>query len=110
MLLVGFGVAIIVSFVFMLLLRWLAGCVVWLSIVTAICSLIVLGFILCYSGGLFGDGTFQYMGFTIPKIGSDMQYVRYYGFGVWVLAVIFLIIIIFFLNRSPNDDFVIAGN
>lgn len=98
-LLIGFGGAIIISFLVMLLIRWCAGCIVWLSIVSLFLFLILLGFIFCYSGGLFGDVTFQYMGFTIPKIGSDMQYIKYYGFAVWGLAGLLLIIFLCLCNR-----------
>lgn len=98
-LLIGVVFAIVVSFVFMLLLRWCVGCVVWTSIVSLFVSIILLGFIFCYSGGLFGDTNFQYMGFSIPKIGADMQYIRYYGFGMWGLAGLLLIIFICLCNR-----------
>lgn len=91
--------AIVIAFIFMLLLRCIAGCVVWCSIVTTVLFLIGLGFILCYSGGLFGDGTFQYMGYTLPKIGQDQQYVRYYGFGVWGVALLLLFVVLCLCNR-----------
>jgi len=71
LLLAGFGVAIVLSFVVMLFLRWFAGCMVWLSIIGLLVFLIGLGFILAYSGGLFGDQPISYLGYTMPKIGAN---------------------------------------
>lgn len=70
-LLAGFGAAIILSFIVMLFLRWFTGCMVWLSILGLLVFLIGLGFILCYSGGLFGQQSISYLGYTIPKISSS---------------------------------------
>ncbi len=98
-LLAGFGVAIVVSFIFMFLLRCLTGCIVWVSIFGTLLSLIGLGFLFCYSGGLFGDQSISYLGYTVPKIAADQQYVKYYGFTLWGVAGVFLILILCLCNR-----------
>jgi choline transporter-like protein 2/4/5 len=95
----AFIVAILVSLIFMFLLRCLAGCIVWVSIFGTIGSLTVLGFIFCYSGGLFGPQNVSYMGYTVPTIAADQQYLNYYGYGVWGLAGLLLIVILCLCNR-----------
>jgi hypothetical protein len=39
------------------------------------------------------------MGYTVPKIGQNQQYIRYYGFAVWAVAVLILIIVLCLCNR-----------
>jgi choline transporter-like protein 2/4/5 len=72
---------------------------VWLSILGLLVFLIGLGFILCYSGGLFGDQPISYLGYTIPKISSSNQYLKYYGYGVWGVSGILLIAILCLCGR-----------
>lgn len=49
------GVAFLVSFIFMFLLRCLAGCIVWLSLFGTIFFLIGLGLIFLYNAGYLGS-------------------------------------------------------
>ncbi len=91
--------AIVVSFIFMFLMRWLAGCIVWTSIIVGILFLVALGIIFCYSGGLFGNGTWSYMGLTVPKIAEEQQYVRYYGFAAWGVAALLLLVVLCLCHR-----------
>lgn len=44
---------------------------VWVSILGLLLFLVGLGFILTYSGGLFGDQSISYLGYTVPKIGTS---------------------------------------
>lgn len=99
MLLGGFAAAILISLLYMFLLRCLAGCIVWLSIFGTITFLVGLGFILCYSGGLFGPQNVTVMGYTIPTIAADQQYVKYYGYAVWGVAGLLLLIILCLCSR-----------
>lgn len=91
--------AILVSLIFMFLLRCLAGLIVWTSIIGTIGALTGLGFILCYSGGLFGPQNISYMGYTMPTIAGDQQYITYYGYGVWGIAGLLLITVLCLCNR-----------
>lgn len=63
------GVAIVISFIIMFLMKCIAGFVVWVSIIGTIMSLIALGLLLMYSGGQFGTPNQKFMGVQIPTIG-----------------------------------------
>lgn len=95
----GFGAAILISLLYMVLLRCLAGCIVWLSIFGTIAFLVGLGFIFCYSGGLFGPQNVSVMGYTIPTIAADQEYVKSYGYAVWAFAGLLLLIILCLCSR-----------
>jgi hypothetical protein len=53
-LLAALGFAIVVSFIFMFLLRCLAGCIVWCSLFGIIFFFVGLGFVFLYNAGYFG--------------------------------------------------------
>jgi hypothetical protein len=53
-LLAALGFAIVVGFIFMFLLRCLAGCIVWLSLLGTIGVLIGIGLIFLYNAGKLG--------------------------------------------------------
>lgn len=80
-------------------MRCLAGCIVWLSIFGVIGFLIALGFILGYSGGLFGDQPVSYMGYTVPKITAQQEYLKYYAYAIWGVTGLVLIIILCMCGR-----------
>lgn len=88
----GFGAAIIVSYIVIFLMRCFTGCVVWICILGVIVAITGLGFILCYSGGLFGDTNVVILGFKIPTINGDTQYYKYYGYACWAGAGVFLLL------------------
>jgi hypothetical protein len=50
-LLAALGLAVVVGFIFMFLLRCLAGCIVWVSLIGIIFFLIGLGLIFLYNAG-----------------------------------------------------------
>ena len=88
----GFALAIIVSYVVIFLMRCCTGVLVWLCILGVIVFTIGLGFILAYSGGLFGSTNVQYFGYTMPKINGNAQYLRYYAYAAWVGGGLFLLV------------------
>ena len=81
------------------LIRWMTGAIVWVSIIGTILALVTLGLLLMYSGGQFGDTNQLFMGYQIPKVGENVQYVKYYGYAVLGLSVVFLVIIFCMCSR-----------
>ena len=67
--LAAIGLAIVMSFIIMFLMRCIAGIVVWVSIIATILALVALGLLLMYSGGQFGDTNQVFMGYKIPTVG-----------------------------------------
>lgn len=96
-LLVAFALAIIISFIFMFLLRCLAGLIVWLSIIGTIAFLAGLGFIFYYSSGKMG-GSISYMGYSMPTVQSD-EYLAYYAYALWAVSGLLLILLLCCCNR-----------
>lgn len=75
-LLAGLGWAIVISFVFMFMLRCLAGCIVWCSLFGIIIFFIGLGLIFLYNAGYLGAaaGTASYLGVPSVNTGSNAVY------------------------------------
>lgn len=75
-LLAGLGWGIVVSFVFMFLLRCLAGCIVWCSLFGIIIFFIGLGLIFLYNAGYLGAaaGAASYLGVPSVNSGSNAVY------------------------------------
>jgi hypothetical protein len=67
--LAAIGIAIVLSFIIMYLMRCIAGIVVWVSIIATILALIALGLLFMYSGGQFGSTNQVFMGYKIPTVG-----------------------------------------
>lgn len=63
--------AIIVSYIVIFLMRCFTGCVVWIAILGVFAALTGLGFILAYSGGLFGATNVSFMGYKVPTINGN---------------------------------------
>ena len=91
--------AVVLSFVIMFLMKCIAGIVVWLSILGTLFSLVALGLLFMYSGGQFGDTNQVFMGVKIPTVGSDVQYIKYYGYAVLGVAGVFAIVILCLCGR-----------
>lgn len=67
----GFFVAIVFSYIVIFLMRCFTGCVVWICILGIFVFITGLGFILAYSGGLFGSTSVSFMGYKIPTINGN---------------------------------------
>lgn len=80
-------------------MRCIAGIVVWVSIIATILALLALGLLLMYSGGQFGDANQVFMGYKIPTVGENVQYIKYYGYAVLGVAGVFIIIILCMCSR-----------
>jgi hypothetical protein len=52
-------------------MRCFTGCVVWIAILGVFAAITGLGFILAYSGGLFGTTNVSFMGYKIPTINGN---------------------------------------
>lgn len=72
----------------------MTGTIVWVSIIGTFLALLTLGLLMMYSGGQFGDTNQLFMGYEIPKVGENVQYVKYYGYAVLGASLVFLVIII----------------
>lgn len=67
--------AVIISLVFMFLLRCLVGCVVWGSILLTIGLFVGVGVIFLYNAGAIGGAQVEYLG--IPKLDGSPYYKTY---------------------------------
>jgi solute carrier family 44 protein 1 (choline transporter-like protein)/choline transporter-like protein 2/4/5 len=78
-LLAALGWAVVISFVFMFLLRCLAGCIVWCSLFAVIIFFIGLGLIFLYNAGYLGAaaGAATYLG--VPSFSSTSANNAVYG-------------------------------
>jgi phage-related holin len=85
----------------MFLLRCLAGCIVWISIIGSIVALAGIGIIFYINSGQISSITTSttYMGMSVPQISSNSQYVQYYAYGAWSLAGLLLLILLCLCNR-----------
>jgi len=90
-LLAASGLALLISFIFMFLLRCLAGCIVWLSLFGTVLFLLGLGLIFLYNAGKLGyiSSVATYVG--VPTINS--QYNEPIGWILIGLSALFLIVI-----------------
>lgn len=94
------GMAVVISLLFMFLLRCLVGCVVWVSCIGVILVFIGLGIIFLYNGGTFKEaGLNEYAGFLgLPTLdGSD--YYNTYGYICFGIAGALLILLLCCCNR-----------
>ena len=98
-LLCGMGFAIVLSFIYMFLLRCLVGCIVWGSIFGIFALLITMGIIFLYNAGDLG-GLESVIGgnLGIPELASS-EYYRYYGIAMFVIAAILFIILLCCCSR-----------
>ena len=90
--------ALVTGFIFMCLMRCLAGCIIWFALFSIVFLFLGLGLIFLYqSGNYFGgaDGAASYMG--IPDSGSPHSEV--YGWICISFSIIFLIIILCCCSR-----------
>lgn len=96
----GLGIAIVISLIFMFLLRCLVGCIVWFSCIGIILVFIGLGVLFLYNGGAFkGTVADEYAGFLgMPTLdGSD--YYKTYGYICFGIAGVLLILLLCCCNR-----------
>ena len=86
----GIGFAVIVSLIFMFLLRCMVGCVVWGSIFLTIALFAGLGVIFLYNAGKIGGSQLEYLG--IPKY-EDSGYYATYGYICFGIAGVLLVLL-----------------
>ena len=92
--------AIVISLLFMFLLRCLVGCIVWFSVIGVILAFVGAGVIFLYNGGAFkGTAADEYAGFLgMPTLdGSD--YYKTYGYISFGIAGVLLILLLCCCNR-----------
>jgi hypothetical protein len=97
-LLAALGLAVVVGFIFMFLLRCLAGCIVWLSLIGTIGVLIAVGLIFLYNAGYFGAAasTASYLG--VPSF-SNTGYNEVYGWICIGVGCLFIIVVLCCCSR-----------
>jgi choline transporter-like protein 2/4/5 len=85
--LLGFGFAIVISFIFMFLMRWLAAILVWFSIFAILLIFIGFGLIFLYQGGTIQSNQ---IGNTLGTLGipsvDKNSYYNVYGYICFGLA------------------------
>lgn len=98
-LLAGLGWAVLISFIFMFLLRCLAGCIVWCSLFGVIFFFIGLGLIFLYNAGYLGaaSGAATYMG--VPSWDSTKDNNEIYGWISIGLGCFFFILVLCCCSR-----------
>jgi hypothetical protein len=69
-LLAAAGVALLISFIFMFLLRCLAGCIVWLSLFGIMFFFIGTGLIFLYNAGYFASASTAASYLGVPAVNS----------------------------------------
>lgn len=96
-LLAALGFAVIVGFIFMFLLRCLAGCIVWVSLLGIIFFFIGLGLIFLYNAGKLGDlaSAATYLG--VPSI--DTGYNEAVGWTMIGIGCAFIIVVLCCCSR-----------
>lgn len=92
--------AIVISLIFMFLLRCLVGCIVWFSCIGVILVFILAGFIFLYNGGVFaGTAASEYVGFLgLPTL-SGSDYYATYGYISFGIAALLLILLLCCCSR-----------
>lgn len=95
-LLCGVGIALVVSLIFMFLLRCLVGCIVWVSSIGIILIFIGLGVIFLYNGGALGDEHVGFLG--LPKL-QGSEYYNTYGYISFAIAGVLLILLLCCCSR-----------
>lgn len=95
----AFFAAVIISFIFIFLMRFMAGCIVWTAIISSLLFLLGAGFVFAYSGGMFGTINMSYMGYSVPKMTTINEYTRWYGVACWVGAGLIILILLCLCNR-----------
>jgi hypothetical protein len=92
-LLAAFGLAIIISFIFMFCLRCLAGCIVWCSVIGIIVFFALAGVVFLYNSGKYFTGMGNYSGYlSIPSSSAGQSNYDVYGFICFGLSGVFLIV------------------
>lgn len=77
------GFAVVVSLIFMFLLRCLVGCIVWISILGSILTFAGLGVIFCYNAGVgvFNSTNLGFLGLpSLQGVVTNTQYYATYGY------------------------------
>jgi hypothetical protein len=92
-LLAGTGMAIILSFVIMCLLRWFVGVIVWASLLGILLTLSGLGIIFLYNGGALSSLSTYTGALGIPTLTASSYY-NYYGYAIFGVAGLLLLVMI----------------
>lgn len=99
-LLAALGFAIVVSFIFMFLLRCIAGCVVWCSLFGIILFFIGIGLLFLYSAGVIGGSSANTVVTTlgVPSV-SQSDNNKVYGWISIGIGCFFLILVLCCCSR-----------
>lgn len=80
----------------MFLLRWLVGCIVWVSVIGSIAIFAGLGVLFLYNGGTISSSAVGFLG--LPTL-SGSEYYNTYGYICFGVAGVLLILLICCCNR-----------
>lgn len=94
----GAGFAIVISFIYLFMLRCFVGCIVWISLIGTLFLLIGLGVIFLFNAGLFGDLT-TVGALGLPTFATQSQYYEVYGWICIGLAGVYLILLLCCCSR-----------
>ena len=91
--------AVVISLVYMFLLRCLVGCIVWFSCIGIILAFVALGVFFLYNGGVFSGTAATYIGYLgLPTV-SGSDYYATYGYVSFGIAGVLLIVLLCCCNR-----------
>lgn len=90
---------VVISLVFMFLLRCLVGCIVWVSCIGIVLVFAGLGLIFIYNGGVLSGTAASYAGFLGMPTLSGSDYYATYGYICFGLSGVFLILLLCCCNR-----------
>lgn len=91
--------AVLLSFIFMFILRCFAGCFVWLSIILLVLVSAAAGILFCYNGGAISrDSYIGNLGITIPTL-PNSSYYNIFGYICFGFTGLFIILTICCCSR-----------
>jgi hypothetical protein len=96
--LAGVGMAVVMSFVIICLLRCFVGVIVWASILGIIVLLSGVGFIFLYNGGALSSYATYVGNLGIPTLTAS-EYYNYYGYAIFGLVGFLLILLLCCCSR-----------
>jgi hypothetical protein len=96
--LIGVGMAVVMSFLIIFLLRWFVGIIVWVSILGIITLLAAIGVIFLYNGGALSSYSSYIGSLGIPTL-SASSYYNYYGYAIFGVVGVLLILLLCCCSR-----------
>ena len=95
---IGVGIAVVMSFIIIFLLRWFVGVIVWASIFGIIILLSGIGIIFLYNGGALSAYSSYTGSLGIPTL-SASSYYNYYGYAVFGVVGVLLLMLLCCCSR-----------